>query len=232
MSIDRHRRHLGIVSMASIAAVVCACRGPANEGRQTVAERAASESGLVSPLKNDTSDQIVPWVDGQVVTDWAAEVAKRQRAIDGYLDDTDPARAEKYGFRSGQNPQLAWHWFRNNPVGFNGVPFVLFKTILDLDPDHENPTLRTIARIWKREAVVPSTAGTAATGWTLIISASEPTRLTTSTVSFGRPIYASPRFHSALRSRTPAHSNRCPRSKRPPSTGACSRVASFRTRPC
>ena len=123
--------------------------------------------GLVRPLQNDTSDQIVSWVDGQIVTDWAAETAKRQRAIDGYLDDTDPARAEKYGFRSGQNPQLAWHWFRNNPVGFNGVPFVLFKTILDLDPDHENPTLRTIARIWKREAVVPSTAGTAATGWTL-----------------------------------------------------------------
>ena len=170
MSIDRHRRHPSIttvVTMASIAAVVCACRGPANESRQSGAERAASESGLVSPLKNDTSDQIVSWVDGQVVTDWAAEIARRQRAIDGYLDDSDPVRAEKYGFRSGQNPQLAWHWFRNNPVGFNGVPFVLFKTILDLDPDHENPTLRTIARIWKREAVVPSTAGNPATGWTL-----------------------------------------------------------------
>ena len=118
-------------------------------------------------MQDDSSEQIVSWVDGQIVTDWAAETAKRQRAIDRYLDDTDPARAEKYGFRSGQNPQLAWHWFRNNPVGFNGVPFVLFKTILDLDPDHENPTLRSIARIWKREAVVPSTAGTAATEWTL-----------------------------------------------------------------
>jgi hypothetical protein len=173
MSIDRHRRHLSIATMAtmasmvSIAAAMCACSGPANESRQTVAERAATETGLVSPLKDDTSDQIVSWVDGQVVTDWAAETAKRQRAIDGYLDDTDPVRAEKYGFRSGQNPQLAWHWFRNNPVGFNGVPFVLFKTLLDLDPDHENPTLRTIARIWKREAIVPSTAGTAATAWTL-----------------------------------------------------------------
>ena len=92
------------------------------------------------------------WVDGQVVTDWAAEIAKREKAIDGYLNDTDPARAARYGFRSGQNPQMAWSWFRDNPVGFNGVPYVLFKTILDLDPNHENPTLRAIARIWKREA--------------------------------------------------------------------------------
>ena len=76
------------------------------------------------------------------VTDWPAEVAKREQAIDGYLNDADPGRAEKYGFRSGQNPQLAWNWFRDNPVGFNGVPFVLFKTILDLDPNHANPTLR------------------------------------------------------------------------------------------
>ena len=82
MSIDRHRRHTSIgtmatmVTMASIAAVVCACSGPANESRQTVAERAANESGLVSPLKSDTSDQIVSWVDGQVVTDWAAETSE------------------------------------------------------------------------------------------------------------------------------------------------------------
>ena len=61
MSIDRHRRHASIgtmatmATMASIAAVVCACSGPANESRQTGAERAANESGLVSPLKNDTS---------------------------------------------------------------------------------------------------------------------------------------------------------------------------------
>ena len=160
---------------------------PANESRQTVAERAANQSGLVGPLKDDTSDEIVSWVDGQVVTDWPAEIAKRERAIDGYLDDADPGRAEKYGFRSGQNPQLAWSWFRNNPVGFNGVPFVLFKTMLDLDPDHENPTLRAIARIWKREAIVPAAAGTPATGGRSITSASAPTRPTTSTAWRGRP---------------------------------------------
>ena len=235
MSIDWHRSHLKIASMAtmaSIAAAVCACGGPANESRQTVAERARADGGLVSPLKDDTSDQIVSWVDGQVVTDWAAETVKRQRAIDGYLDDTDPVRAEKYGFRSGQNPQLAWQWFKNNPVGFNGVPFVLFKTILDLDPNHENPTLRTIARIWKREAVVPSTDGAAATGWTLdhigigadpsdyVDGIVRPAHLRQSPLPFGFAFG------------TPAPSNRCPRSKQQPSTGACSRAASCRTRPC
>ena len=44
------------------------------------------------------------------------------------------------------------------------MPFVLFKTILDLDPNHANPALRAIARIWKREAIVP--AGTGTTAWT------------------------------------------------------------------
>jgi mono/diheme cytochrome c family protein len=121
----------------------------------------------VAPLKDDTSEEIVSWVDGKVVTDWAAEMTKRERAIDGYLNDADPARAEKYGFRSGQNPRLAWSWFRNNPVGFNGVPFVLLKTILDLDPNHQDPTLRAIARIWKHEATVPAGSGTSATTWTL-----------------------------------------------------------------
>ena len=59
---------------------------------------------------------------------------------------------------------MAWNWFLDNPVGFNGVPFVLFKTMLDLDPNHENPRLRAIARIWKREAIVPAGRGT--TAWT------------------------------------------------------------------
>src|SRR5262249_39913325 len=68
---------------------------------------------------------------------------------------------------SGQTPQLAWDWFRNNPVGFNGVPFVLLKTILDLDPNHSNPTLRAIARIWKREAAVPVGAAASTDVWTL-----------------------------------------------------------------
>src|SRR3954447_2529838 len=102
------------------------------------------------PPQEDTSGDIVSWVDGHPVTNWADEINKRDLAIDSYLNDSDPRRAEAYGFRKGQTPQLAWDWFQNNPVGFNGVPFVLLKTILDLNPDHENSTLRTLARIWKR----------------------------------------------------------------------------------
>jgi mono/diheme cytochrome c family protein len=146
---------------------VCSCSSdPATDNPEYVAAAQRAEAGLVAPLKDDTAEEIVSWVDGEVVTDWTAEIAKRERAINGYLNDTDPARAEKYGFRSGQNPQLAWSWFRDNPVGFNGVPFVLFKTLLDLDPNHENPTLRAVARIWKREATVPAGSGGAASNWT------------------------------------------------------------------
>jgi hypothetical protein len=121
----------------------------------------------MAPPADDTGDQIVSWVDGQAVTDWAAEVRKRDAAIEQYLNDADPVRAEQYGFRSGQHPRLAWDWFRDNPVGFNGVPLVLFKTLIDLDPNHANPTLRTIARIWKREAIVPVPGGSPASRWTL-----------------------------------------------------------------
>ena len=102
-----------------------------------------------------------------MVTDWPAEAEKRDRAIAGYVDDADPGRAAKYGFREGQNPRLAWRSFRDNPIGFNGVPFVLFKTLLDLDPNDRNPALRAIARIWRRQAAAPSGSGPSATEWTL-----------------------------------------------------------------
>ena len=41
---------------------------------------------------------------------WADEVKRREQELYSYLNDTDPARAEKYGFRAGQNPALAWNW--------------------------------------------------------------------------------------------------------------------------
>jgi hypothetical protein len=165
MSIYKNRR---LLSIALVAVAVCACsRGPGNESREYPSAEGPANGGLVGPLKDDTSAEIVSWVDGQVVADWPAETTKRERAIEGYLDDADPVRAEKYGFRSGQNPRLAWSWFRDNPVGFNGVPYVLLKTMLDLDPNHQNPTLRAIARIWKHEAIVPAGSGTPAAAWTL-----------------------------------------------------------------
>ena len=130
-------------------------------------------------------------------------------AIEGYLNDTDPNRAEKYGFRSGQNPQLAWSWFRDYPVGFNGVPFVLFKTILDLDPEHTDPALQRIARIWKREAAMPLGSGPAATSGRSITSASDRVRSITSTALRGRSSERQSRFRSGSPSRTRGRSNRC-----------------------
>src|SRR5829696_6749166 len=146
-----------VLCLALTAIAVCGCdRGRGYEGSGDATAALAAQEGRVAPLQDDTSEGIVSWVDGQPVNDWTAEISKRDQALQRYLADTDPGRAQKYGFRAGQNPQLAWRWFVDNPVGFNGVPFVLLKTILDLDPNHPNPTLRTIARIWKREPSVPA----------------------------------------------------------------------------
>src|SRR5262245_21001112 len=155
--------------IALIALSLHACGGgPAKENSNyATGGGSVAGGGLIAPLDEDSSAEIVSWVDRKPVTDWPAEIAKRDHALQTYLEDDDAGRAEKYGFRQGQNPRLAWNWFRENPVGFNGVPFVLLKTILDLDPDHENLTLRVIARIWKREASVPLGSGAAATKWTL-----------------------------------------------------------------
>ena len=161
------------------------------------------------------------WVDGQVVTDWAAEIAKRERAIDGYLNDADPGRAAKYGFRSGQNPRLAWSWFRDNPVGFNGVPFVLFKTILDLDPERRRSDAASDrADLEARGDRARSAPGASATAGRSIISASARRRPTTSTASRVRPASAvavpfgfafeNPRtFEPLSTGRTPRDDARC-----------------------
>ena len=164
MSIGRNFN--GICAFLILVIAWACSRATSTDTPPQQASSQAADGAFVTPLADDASDQIVSWVDGQVVTDWAAEISRRERAIEQYLNDSDPARAEKYGFRSGQHPRLAWSWFRDNPVGFNGVPFVLFKTLLDLDPNHANPALRTIARIWKREAVVPVAPGGAGSNWT------------------------------------------------------------------
>jgi hypothetical protein len=136
MSIPRDRR-LWCLVVVSVAITACSrTTAPGNPEYTAAAERA--KAGLVDPLKDDSSAEIVSWVDGQPVTDWPAEIKKREQAIDGYLNDADPVHAEKYGFRSGQNPRMAWSWFRENPVGFNGLPYVLFKTLIDLDPNHQD----------------------------------------------------------------------------------------------
>src|SRR5918993_4933642 len=120
---------LRAASAVLLVATVWACNrggGGTSTGNDAPEYRAAAEAakaGRVAPLQSDSSEDIVSWVDGQVVTDWPAEIARRDRAIEGYLNDSDAERAQQYKFRSGQNPRLAWSWFKDNPVGFNGVPF-------------------------------------------------------------------------------------------------------------
>jgi hypothetical protein len=162
----RIQKPLHATCAAITAVAIGACAGELAR-KDPSAPAAPPSARIVAPPDDDRSSEIVSWVDGQVVSDWTAEIAKRDRAIEGYVNDSDPARAAKYGFRKGQHPRMAWSWFLDNPVGFNGVPFVLLKTIFDLDPNHEDPALRAIARIWKREAVVPAGPGSPATTWTM-----------------------------------------------------------------
>jgi mono/diheme cytochrome c family protein len=166
MPLSRTPTSFGVALLAVILSAGCN-RGQASNQRSEYGGAANdAQAGLVAPLKDDSSEDILSWVDGGVVSDWSAEIAKRDQALERYLSDTDPGRAAKYGFRSGQHPRLAWSWFLDNPVGFNGVPFVLLKTILDLDPNHPNPTLRTIARIWHRQATVPVASNAPGSEWT------------------------------------------------------------------
>ncbi len=161
------QRMAALAGVAGICAGALGCGGasPASKSEENARPRSVVAGQVVKPLESDASDDIVSWVDGRVITDWPAEAALREKAIEAYLNDADPGRAKQYGFRDGQNPRLAWAWFRDNPVGFNGVPFVLLKTLLDLDPNHADPTLRAVARIWKREAPLPMGTGAGAS-WT------------------------------------------------------------------
>ncbi len=163
---SRQHRQL-IAGVLIVMAGACHATPDARQDQPRATAYGGDAGALVRPPANDDSDQIVSWVDGTVVTDWAAERDKRANAIQGYLNDNDPGRAATYGFRPGQTPRLAWSWFQDNPVGFNGVPFVLFKTLIDLDPDHPDPQLRALARLWRREATMPAVSGQPARAWTL-----------------------------------------------------------------
>ena len=73
----RHTR-LWIVGLTSIA--MYGCGPPPDDDDSYSSHRVTTTGALVGPLENDQSDDIVSWVDGQVVTDWAAEIQKRQQA--------------------------------------------------------------------------------------------------------------------------------------------------------
>jgi hypothetical protein len=74
-------------------------RAPADYKAAAAGAAVNASEGIVAPLGDDASDDIVSWVDGQVVKDWSAEVAKRDDAIERYVNDSDPMRAAK--LRSG-----------------------------------------------------------------------------------------------------------------------------------
>ena len=110
----------------------------------------------VSPPEGYASDS---WIR-HGTSAWADEVERREQELYAYLNDTDPARAENYGFRAGHTPALAWNWFDRHPVGYGGVPYVLLQTILALDPATEtDPYLLELARIWKKASVIPGEQG-------------------------------------------------------------------------
>src|SRR5882672_6225124 len=77
-----------LVAVLSSITIGACNRAPAGETRDYPAAAARTiGGGLVGPLKDDSAADIVSWVDGSVVTDWPAESAKRDHAIDDYLND-------------------------------------------------------------------------------------------------------------------------------------------------
>ena len=70
MSIPKNPRLVSVALAAALA--VCGCRQePANESREYPDKATTANGGLVGPVKDDTSAEIVSWVDGQPVADWA-----------------------------------------------------------------------------------------------------------------------------------------------------------------
>ena len=124
------------------------------------------KSGLVAPMEDDSAADIMSWVDAAPVTDWGAEIQKRDRG------DRGLSQRRRCG-PGGEVPASAavrargWRGTGSTTIrsDFNGIPFVLLKTLFDLDPNDPNPTLRTIARVWKRQATALTASGPDA--WTM-----------------------------------------------------------------
>ena len=91
MSIHRDYSPRACVLFALLAV---GCNGAATDEPRYV-PGAVAGGGIVAPLKDDSSEEIVSWVDGEVVRDWTAEVAKRERAIAGDVQEAEPAHADK-----------------------------------------------------------------------------------------------------------------------------------------
>lgn len=113
---------------------------------------AASERDYTNGMGSTyTGDGMISWVDGERWTDWQVERTKREQTIRQYLYETDPDLAAEWGFRQegyAQTPFLGWKWFEEAPIGFGGVPYVLLKTIIDLDAT-ECANLCALVDIWR-----------------------------------------------------------------------------------
>jgi hypothetical protein len=80
-------------AVALFLVTVWSCtRAEENPGPEYAAAAENAAAGFVAPLGDDTDDEIRSWVDGEVVTDWGMEIARRDRALEAYLNDADPER--------------------------------------------------------------------------------------------------------------------------------------------
>ena len=57
------------VALLSLAAAQACNRGSESRGPEYVTAAEAPRGGFVAPLQNDASEDVVSWVDGQVVTE-------------------------------------------------------------------------------------------------------------------------------------------------------------------
>ena len=115
MAISRERR-VEFVPQLSIArqrAVACSRAAETDHtAYATTPARLANSTGLVGPLKDDSGDQIVSWVDGQIVTDWprgSREARSRHRWLPGRL-------------RSGPRRELRFPQRAESAAGLELVP--------------------------------------------------------------------------------------------------------------
>jgi hypothetical protein len=161
----------GMAGQVAAAALCAVLMRSAVAQTGVAANAAAAAAGDVSPPPRScvvNPDQPGTTVRGCFASDawvekssepWSQEMARRQRDLEGYLRDTDPARARRYGFRDGHHPALAWNWFSGHPIGYGGVPHVLLQTLLSLDPATEKDgDLQKLAGIWRKKSTVAAEA--------------------------------------------------------------------------
>jgi len=144
-------RSVGMVTalVALIGLYTASCK----QRNQDALLRAAQEGEQKSP-----PDGLKSWANGQEIKNWQQERQIRQKVVYDYLNYDGSDSASKYGFREGQNPKLAWKWFEDSPIGFGGMPFVVLKTLLNLDEsycsDRKERTYRLckLYKIWHRDS--------------------------------------------------------------------------------